>query len=101
MGVDTAFEAANDVLVVAERWMNQSRELAVITIVAGAGNAAGLVGRRMIVAANGAVFGSLGPCVSDQAAARQASAVITSGEPHLLDLPLPDGHVRLYAERLG
>lgn len=81
--------------------MNAGRELAIITMVAGEGIAAGFVGQRMIIAADGAVFGNLGPCISDAAATVLARAVIASGEPHLLDLTQADGHARLYVERLG
>lgn len=101
MDAGTPFGAANDVLEQAERWMNAGRELAIITIIAGKGAAADLVGQRMIVAGDGAVLGSLGPCVSNEVAAIHASDVIATGEPHLLDLSLPDGHARLYVERLG
>lgn len=101
MNADAPFDEANDVLVAAERWMGEGRELAIATIIAAEGEAGLLAGRRMIIDASGAVFGGFGHCEIDKAAAMRASAVIMAGEPQLLDLPLPDGHARLYVERLG
>ena len=101
MDVATPFDDANDVLMSAERWMNEGRELAIITIVAGAGDGAALIGQRIIIDADGATFGSFDSCPIDQLAARQAKLVIATGEPCLLDIALTDGHARLYVERLG
>lgn len=91
-------DEANDVLATAERWMSEGRELAIATIVAGAGAS---VGRRMIVDGQGEVFGGFGQGSAEAAARARAGTVIASGEPVLLDIELPDGHARLYVERLG
>lgn len=95
------FDDGDDALAVAERWMEEGRELAVATIVAGEGTAAPLVGRRLIVDAGGAVCGALGHGPVEEAAREAAAAVIASGGPRLLDFGLLGGHACLYVERLG
>ena len=98
MDAAAPFDDADDVLAVAERWMNEGRDFAIATIVAGESAS---VGRRMIVDAEGTVFGRLGRDPIEAAAQAQAEAVIGSGEPALLDIGLPEGHARLYVERMG
>lgn len=101
MDIATPFNEANDVLITAERWMNEGRDLAIITIVTGDGDGAALIGQRIIIDAGGVTFGSFDSDTIDQLAAMQAKRVIASGEPCLLDIALTDGHARLYVERLG
>ena len=92
---------ADDPLAVAEAWMGEGRELAIATVVAGVGEAASLVGRRLTVDAGGTVCGGLGHGPADDAVREQAAAVIASGEPCMLDFDVAGGHARLYVERLG
>lgn len=97
----TPFNGENDALAVAERWMAEGRELAVATLVTGEGTAASCIGRRLVVDAGGAACGALGHGSVEEAARAQATAVIVSGEPCLLDFDLPGGHASVYVERLG
>lgn len=101
MDVAMPFDEASDVLVTAERWMNEGRTLAISTVVAGEGKSAMLIGQRIIIDTDGTTFGNLDSGPLDEMAAMQAKIVIASGEPCLLDLSLTDGHARLYVERLG
>ena len=83
--------------------MGQGRDLAVATLVAydGRAEAAAAVGSRLVIDAGGNICGSLASGELDAMIRTEALAAIACGEPRLLDLDLPDGHARVYVERLG
>lgn len=101
MDVTAPFDDVNDVLAVAEQWMNEGRELVIATVVEGDGPAQSLIGRRMIIDAGGAIFGGFDCNALELAAQARAAVTLATGEQQLLDIELPHGHACLYVERLG
>lgn len=101
-----------DPLMVAERWMLDGREVAVATVIETWGSAPRPVGSHLVIDASGNFSGSVsGGCV-EGAVISEASDVIASGEPRMLDFGVADetawqvglscgGRIQVYLERLG
>lgn len=101
-----------DPLVVAERWMNDGRAVAVATVVETWGSAPRPAGSHLVIDGDGNFHGSVsGGCV-EGAVITEALDVIDSGEPRILEFGVADetawrvglscgGRIRVYLERLG
>jgi len=92
---------ADDPLAVAEAWMGEGRDLAIATVVRATGTAFPTVGRRLVLAGDGAVCGSLAAGGIEEAVIAAAAGVIATGKPRLLDFDAEGGHACVYVERLG
>lgn len=105
-------EDQHDPLMVAERWMLDGREVAVATVIETWGSAPRPVGSHLVIDATGNFSGSVsGGCV-EGAVISEASDVIASGEPKMLEFGVADetawrvglscgGKIRVYLERVG
>ena len=101
-----------DPLAVAERWMDDGRDVAVATVVETWGSAPRPVGSHLVIDAEGNFHGSVsGGCV-EGAVITEALDVIGSGEPRMREFGVADetawrvglscgGRIRVYLERLG
>lgn len=111
MNTDTAV-AGRDPLDVAEAWMSEGRDVAVATVVETWGSAPRPVGSHLVIDADGNFEGSVsGGCV-EGAVVAEATDIIDSGEPRMLEFGVADetawqvglscgGRIRVYVERLG
>lgn len=107
-------EATNtlDPLAVAERWMDDGRNIAIATVVETWGSAPRPTGSHLVIDGEGNFHGSVsGGCV-EGAVISEALDVIESGEPKMLEFGVADetawrvglscgGRIRVYVERLG
>lgn len=103
---------ARDPLMIAERWMNEGRDLAIATVVETWGSAPRPTGSHLVIDAEGNFEGSVsGGCV-EGAVIAEAIDVIESGKPRMLEFGVADetawrvglscgGKIRVYLERLG
>lgn len=101
-----------DPLMVAERWMDGGRAVAVATVVETWGSAPRPVGSHLVIDGEGNFHGSVsGGCV-EGAVITEALDVIGSGEARMLEFGVADetawrvglscgGRIRVYLERLG
>ncbi len=101
-----------DPLTIAERWMLDGREVAVATVIETWGSAPRPVGSHLVIDVDGNFSGSVsGGCV-EGAVIAEASDVIASGEPKMLEFGVADetawrvglscgGKIQVYLERLG
>lgn len=99
-------------LLVAERWMDAGREVAIATVIESWGSAPRGPGSHLIIDGEGNFEGSVsGGCVEGEVIA-EAAGVIASGEPKLLEFGVADelawrsglscgGRILIYVERLG
>jgi xanthine/CO dehydrogenase XdhC/CoxF family maturation factor len=108
-------EAATDALdplTVAERWMEDGRDVAIATVVETWGSAPRPTGSHLVIDREGNFHGSVsGGCV-EGAVISEALDVIASGEPKMLEFGVADetawrvglscgGRIRVFVERLG
>ena len=101
-----------DVLGVAERWIDEGRELAVATVVETWGSAPRPVGSHLVIDAEGNFEGSVsGGCV-EGAVVGEAMDVIESGASRMLEFGVADetawrvglscgGRIRVYVEKVA
>ena len=101
-----------DPLTVAERWMDDGRDVAIATVVETWGSAPRPTGSHLVIDKDGNFHGSVsGGCV-EGAVISEALDVIASGEPKMLEFGVADetawrvglscgGRIRVYVERLG
>ncbi|MBD9372537.1 XdhC family protein [Rhizobium sp. ARZ01] len=101
-----------DPLAVAEKWMDDGREVAIATVVETWGSAPRPTGSHLVIDGAGNFHGSVsGGCV-EGAVISEALDVIASGEPKILEFGVADetawrvglscgGRIRVYVERLG
>lgn len=82
MNAGTPLDETNDVLVAAERWMGEGRELAIVTIIAAKSGADLLAGHRMIIDASGAAL-------AKAFASGNGGIVETAGRSFFLDVHVP------------
>ncbi|MEZ5813035.1 MAG: XdhC family protein [Rhizobiaceae bacterium] len=111
MNTDSA-AAGRDPLDVAETWMSEGRDVAIATVVETWGSAPRPVGSHLVIDADGNFEGSVsGGCV-EGAVVAEATEIIGSGEPRMLEFGVADetawqvglscgGRIRVYVERLG
>ena len=103
---------ALDPLIIAERWMDDGRMVALATVVETWGSAPRPVGSQVVIDGEGNFHGSVsGGCV-EAAVIGEAMEVIGDGEPRLLEFDVADeiarnaglscgGRIRVYVERVG
>lgn len=101
-----------DILKVAERWAGEGRRLALATVIETWGSAPRPVGSHLVIDEEGGFEGSVsGGCV-EGAVIAEASEVIESGAPRVLEFGVADetawrvglscgGRIRVYLERLA
>lgn len=101
----------DDVLLTAERWMGEGRNVALATVVETWGSAPRPAGSHLVVDGDGGFEGSIsGGCV-EGAVVGEAAEVIASGESRLLEFGVADemawqvglscgGRIRVLVERL-
>lgn len=101
-----------DPLAVAEKWMDDGRDVAIATVVETWGSAPRPTGSHLVIDGDGNFHGSVsGGCV-EGAVISEALDVIESGEPKMLEFGVADetawrvglscgGRIRVYVERLG
>lgn len=102
----------DDPLAIAEKWMQEGRAVAIATVIETWGSAPRPVGSHLVMDGEGQFEGSVsGGCV-EGAVIAEASDVIESGEPRMLEFGVADekawqvglscgGKIRVYVERLG
>lgn len=102
----------DDPLAIAEKWMQEGRAVAIATVIETWGSAPRPVGSHLVMDGDGQFEGSVsGGCV-EGAVIAEASDVIESGEPRMLEFGVADekawqvglscgGKIRVYVERLG
>lgn len=102
----------NDPLDIAQKWMQEGRDVAIATVVDTWGSAPRPVGSHLVMDGDGQFEGSVsGGCV-EGAVIAEASSVIKTGEPRILEFGVADetawkvglscgGKIRVYIERLG
>ncbi|QRM55623.1 XdhC family protein [Sinorhizobium sp. BG8] len=103
---------ALDPLAIAERWMDDGREVALATVVETWGSAPRPVGSHLVIDGEGNFHGSVsGGCV-EGAVIAEAADVIAGGQPRMLEFGVADetawrvglscgGRIRVYVERVG
>lgn len=108
---NTAHETL-DPLEIAEKWMNEGRNVAIATVVETWGSAPRPAGSHLVIDENGQFHGSVsGGCV-EGAVVTEAMDVISDGVPQMLEFGVADetawrvglscgGKIRVYVERLG
>ncbi len=101
-----------DPLMVAERWMDEGRNVAIATVMETWGSAPRPTGSHLVIDSEGNFHGSVsGGCV-EGAVITEALDAIVSGEPKMLEFGVADetawrvglscgGRIRVYVERLG
>lgn len=101
-----------DPLMVAERWMDEGRDVAIATVMETWGSAPRPTGSHLVIDGEGNFHGSVsGGCV-EGAVITEALDAIVSGEPKMLEFGVADetawrvglscgGRIRVYVERLG
>ncbi|OWV93594.1 XdhC family protein [Rhizobium sp. R693] len=101
-----------DPLVIAERWVQDGRIVALATVMETWGSAPCPVGSHLVINGDGNFHGSVsGGCV-EGAVIGEALEVISDGEPRLLEFGVADeiawgvglscgGRIRVYVERVG
>ena len=102
----------HDPLDIAQKWMQEGRDVAIATVVETWGSAPRPVGSHLVMDENGQFEGSVsGGCV-EGAVIAEANEVIETGEPRMLEFGVADetawqvglscgGKIRVYVERLG
>lgn len=110
--MDEAGDDRLDPLAVAERWMDEGRDLALATVVETWGSAPRPAGSHLVIDREGNFHGSVsGGCV-EGAVIGEAMEVIAGGEPRMLEFGVADetawrvglscgGRIRVYVERIG
>lgn len=105
-------EQSNDPLLIAERWMNEGRDVAIATVVETWGSSPRQVGSHLVIDGAGNFEGSVsGGCVEGSVIA-EAIEIISQGEPRMLEYGVADetawrvglscgGRIKIYVERLG
>ncbi len=105
-------EDMQDPLIAAEVWLAEGRAVALATVVETWGSAPRPVGSHLVIDSEGNFFGSVsGGCV-EGAVIEEASEVIASGQPRLLEFGVADetawrvglscgGRIRVQLERIG
>lgn len=101
-----------DPLTIAERWKGEGRDVAIATVIETWGSAPRPVGSHLVIDRDGNFQGSVsGGCV-EGAVVAEATDIIASGEPRVLEFGVADetawevglscgGRIRVYVERLG
>jgi xanthine/CO dehydrogenase XdhC/CoxF family maturation factor len=101
-----------DPLIHAERWMLEGKEVVIATVVKTWGSAPRPVGSHLAICEDGTFEGSVsGGCV-EGAVIEEASEVMKSGEPKMLEFGVADetawrvglscgGRIEVYLERVG
>ncbi len=101
-----------DPLTIAERWMGEGRDVAIATVIETWGSAPRPVGSHLVIDREGNFQGSVsGGCV-EGAVVAEATDIIETGEPRVLEFGVADetawevglscgGRIRVYVERLG
>ncbi len=104
-------DEVNDPLLVAERWKDEGRALAIATVVETWGSAPRQAGSHLVIDADGNFQGSVsGGCV-EGAVVTEAMDVIGAGTPRMLEYGVADetawrvglscgGRIKIYVERL-
>jgi len=102
----------HDELAIAERWVNEGKDVAIATVVSTWGSAPRPVGSHLVMDEEGNFEGSVsGGCV-EGAVVTEALDVISSGESKMLEFGVADetawevglscgGKIRIYVERIG
>lgn len=110
--MDNAASETLEPLDIAEKWMNEGRNVAIATVVETWGSAPRPVGSHLVIDADGEFQGSVsGGCVEGEVVT-EALDVISGGEPRMLEFGVADetawrvglscgGRIRVYVERLG
>ncbi|MEW9808204.1 XdhC family protein [Mesorhizobium marinum] len=105
-------DEARDPLIIAERWKDEGRDVAIATVVATWGSAPRPVGSHLVIDADGNFHGSVsGGCV-EGAVVTEAIDVIGTGAPKMLEFGVADetawrvglscgGSIKVLVERLG
>jgi xanthine/CO dehydrogenase XdhC/CoxF family maturation factor len=102
----------HDPLIVAERWLDEGRDVALATVVETWGSAPRPAGSHLVIDAEGNFEGSVsGGCV-EGAVVNEALDIITTGEARMLEFGVADetawrvglscgGRIKVYVERLA
>ncbi|MET0941429.1 MAG: XdhC family protein [Mesorhizobium sp.] len=102
----------HDPLIIAEKWMNDGKAVAIATVVETWGSAPRPVGSHLVIDQEGNFHGSVsGGCV-EGAVVAEAVDIIESGEPKMIEFGVADetawrvglscgGRIKVYVERLG
>lgn len=86
----SALDDARDPLLVAEKWLEEGRKVALATVVETWGSAPRPVGSHLVIDADGNFQGSVsGGCV-EGAVVAEAAEVIADGEPRMLEFGVAD-----------
>lgn len=108
----TVLDETLDPLAIAERWLDDGRDVAVATVVETWGSAPRPVGSHLVIDGGGNFHGSVsGGCV-EGAVITEALDVIESRAPKMLEFGVADetawrvglscgGRIKVYVERLG
>jgi xanthine/CO dehydrogenase XdhC/CoxF family maturation factor len=101
-----------DVLAAAETWREGGRDVAIATVVETWGSAPRPIGSHLVIDGEGNFLGSVsGGCV-EGAVVEEATEVIASGEPRMLEFGVADetawrvglscgGRIKVYVEKLS
>ena len=102
----------DDPLLIAQKWMNEGRDVAIATVIETWGSAPRPIGAHLVIDNHGQFEGSVsGGCV-EGAVIAEAGDIIKSGTPRILEFGVADetawavglscgGKIRVYVERLG
>lgn len=102
----------HDPLIVAEKWLDEGRDVALATVVETWGSAPRPAGSHLVIDAEGNFEGSVsGGCV-EGAVVNEALEIITTGESRMLEFGVADetawrvglscgGRIKVYVERLA
>lgn len=105
-------EPLRDPLDLAQRWLEDGKDVAIATVIETWGSAPRPVGSHLVIDAAGNFQGSVsGGCV-EGAVVAEAMDIIASGKPRVLEFGVADetawqvglscgGRIRVYVERLG
>ena len=108
----TPLTAGADVLATAETWRKTGRDVALATVVETWGSAPRPVGSHLVIDGDGNFHGSVsGGCV-EGAVVSEATDIIASGKPRMLEFGVADetawevglscgGRIKVFVERLG
>ncbi len=101
-----------DPLMVAERWIDEGRDVAIATVVDTWGSAPRPTGSQLVIDRDGNFHGSVsGGCV-EGAVVSEAVDILSDGKPRMLEFGVADetawqvglscgGKIRVFVERLG